>query len=107
MLHWIVRPDPQPDLHDHPNSFLSLVISGWYDEEVLGTDGITRTEKVRWWNFKRATDRHRIVRIGGQVVTLVFAGAVIRGWGFHTPTGWQAWRDYVAHRRENRMGGKT
>ena len=101
MLHWIRRPDPQPDLHDHPNAFLSLVIRGWYDEEVSARESGDRREirHVAWWNLKRSTDRHRIVALDPSLITLVFAGPVVRGWGFHTPSGWQPWRQYVARRR--------
>jgi hypothetical protein len=99
MLHWIPRPDPQPDLHDHPVSFLSIVLSGSYDEEIPGDDGSVRTVRIRWWNFKRATDRHRIVAVRGGLLTLVIAGPAWREWGFHTQDAWLPWRDYVARRR--------
>jgi hypothetical protein len=101
MLHWIPRPDPQPDLHDHPVAFLSIVLCGCYDEEIPDRNAGLRTVRVRWWNFKRATDRHRIVSVGGRVVTLVFAGRATREWGFHAADGWLPWRDYVARRRES------
>jgi hypothetical protein len=101
MLHWIRRPDPQPDLHDHPNAFLSIILRGSYVEEVpkRGSDSETVTRKVSTLNFKRANDKHRIVAINGSLLTLVFAGRVSRGWGFHTEHGWQPWREYVARRR--------
>lgn len=97
MLHWLT-PDPQPDMHDHPVSFLSLLVRGWYQEEIpcdcdaagLGTHIATRLA----WNFKRATDRHRIVATSTPCVTLVFAGPVVRSWGFHTSRGWVPWRQY-------------
>src|SRR6185503_13941469 len=31
-LHWINGPDPEPHLHDHPVSFLSLILKGGYVE---------------------------------------------------------------------------
>jgi hypothetical protein len=98
MLHWIQRPDPQPDLHDHPNAFLSIILRGWYVEEVpkSGSDNERITRRVSLWNFKRATDQHRIIALGKETLTLVFAGPVVRGWGFHTPDGWLPWRQYVA-----------
>jgi hypothetical protein len=102
MLHWIRHPDPQPDLHDHPVSFLSVLLSGSYVEEVPDGDSGRRAVRVRWWNFKRATDRHRIMSVAGHVLTLVFAGPAVREWGFHTPDGWVPWRDYEAHWRAPR-----
>jgi hypothetical protein len=99
MLHWIRRPDPQPDLHDHPVSFLSIVLTGSYDEEIPDGEHDRRTVRVKWWNFKRAIDRHRIVCLRGRLLTLVFAGPAVREWGFYTPDGWVPWREYVAGRR--------
>jgi hypothetical protein len=33
-LHHIHRPDEEPDPHDHPWWFASLVLAGWYEETV-------------------------------------------------------------------------
>ena len=33
-LHHIHRPDREPDPHDHPWWFASLVLTGWYEEEL-------------------------------------------------------------------------
>ena len=98
MLHWIWRADPQSDLHDHPTTFLSIVLRGWYEEEVpdVGAAGQVRRRRVAFWNFKRAVDRHRIVALGKDTLTMVFAGPVVRAWGFYAPEGWVAWREYVA-----------
>jgi hypothetical protein len=102
MLHWIRRADPQPDLHDHPNAFVSLVLRGWYEEEVPapGDDSARIRRRISFWNFKRPTETHRITTLGRkEILTLVFAGPVVRGWGFHTPRGWEPWRKYVADRQ--------
>ena len=87
MLHWIHRPDPQPHLHDHPVSFLSFVLRGFYVE---------KPGKTVWFaRFMRATDKHRIVWVPPEgCLTLVFAGPVVRSWGFHTERGWVGWREY-------------
>jgi hypothetical protein len=90
MLHWIPSEDPQPDMHDHPVSFLSIVLRGWYDE--LRDDGLCDT--IRWGQFKRATDVHRIVPVARNTLPLVLAGPVVRSWGYHTPEGWVPWREY-------------
>lgn len=99
MLHWIVRPDRARDLHDHPVSFLSLVLRGAYYEHILEERGAYQFETIRYirrWNFKRATDAHRISDVFGPkgVLTLVFTGPKVREWGFHTDAGWIAWRNY-------------
>src|SRR4249919_419993 len=31
-MHWINHADAEPFLHDHPVSFLSVILRGWYDE---------------------------------------------------------------------------
>jgi hypothetical protein len=103
MLHWIARPDPQPDLHDHPVSFVSILLSGSYVEEIPNGNGGRRAVDVRWWNLKRATDCHRIVSVAGRVLTLVFAGPAVREWGFHTRDGWVPWREYEARWRAKRV----
>lgn len=63
-LHWINSRDPDADPHDHQRAFVSIVLRGWYREEVYqpvpGTTGtVWRDEPVvrtvRWINFKRAT----------------------------------------------------
>lgn len=62
-LHWILKPDPEPYHHDHPVSFLSLILRGGYVEQV--PDGYTgnSTRVHRWYNWIRATpdQRHTIV----------------------------------------------
>ena len=100
MLHWIKRADPQPDLHDHPNTFLSIILRGWYEEEIVprGQDHRIRRH-ISLFNLKRPTDKHRIVALAGRTLTLVLAGPVVRGWGFHAPEGWVPWRQYIASRR--------
>jgi len=92
MLHWIEGPDPQPDMHDHPVGFVSWVLRGGYVEVVPGGANFRR----RWSIARRsATDQHRIYRLPwGRTLTLVLAGPVVRGWGFHTPQGWVPWREY-------------
>ena len=94
MLHWIVRPDPQPDMHDHPVSFLSVPLRGHYVEQRSGRWLLNCADWARW-NFIRATDRHRIRYVSpGGCLTLCFAGPVTRSWGFHTSRGFVPWREY-------------
>jgi len=100
MLHWIFRPDPQPNLHDHPVTFFSLLIRGWYVEEVPILASFPKIIQMRrnWYNFKRFTDAHRIIHLNGTVLTLSFAGPVRQQWGFLTPESKIPWREYVAKR---------
>lgn len=101
MLHWILRADPQPDLHDHPNAFASIVLWGWYEEEIPlpGSDNKRISRRISFVNFKSSTSQHRIVKLHRPTLTLVMAGPVVRTWGFHTPKGWKPWREYVQRRQ--------
>lgn len=123
-LHFIQKPDAEPHLHDHPVSFLSLVLKGWYKERRRtnpatlddgGFWGIVETR--RWYNFIRAAlhDRHCITEVSpGGCITLAFMTKVKRRWGFHTPEGWVYYKDYYAenvvvarHGRIYEMSRKT
>lgn len=95
MVHFINGPDPEPDMHDHPVSFLSLILRGGYKERRQIGLRIYR-HKVRWFNFIRATDVHQIIRVSPHTITFCFVGPKVREWGFHTPQGWVYWRDYNA-----------
>ncbi len=105
-LHWIMKPDAEPHLHDHPVSFLSLILRGGYAEirERRVVQYACRDKYVkqilnhRWFNFIRASehDRHRIILARRNTLTLCFMGPKKRTWGFHTPEGWVAWQDYYA-----------
>lgn len=106
-LHWINKPDAEPWLHDHPVSFLSVILRGGYTEtRKRGAGGPIRTERHRWFNFVRASmlDRHRITAVHGKTLTLCFMGPKTREWGFHvwtelSPDGWIGWKDYYARLR--------
>lgn len=108
VLHWIRKPDEEPWLHDHPVTFLSLILRGWYQERrekfetVDGGMGFVGggyedySGKRKWWNFIRASkyDRHTITDCDPKTLTLCFMGPVRRQWGYHTDSGWKFWKDY-------------
>lgn len=107
-LHWLHKPDPEPFLHDHPVTFLSVILRGGYCEwrSQLEADGLhhTRWRNHSFLNFIRASsdDRHRIIFVVPDTLTLCLMGPKTREWGFHTPNGWQYWRDYYADQRAAR-----
>lgn len=99
-LHWIHKPDPDPYLHDHPVSFLSVILRGGYSEvRVLPVGGWTYG--WNWfWNYIRATDVHRIERVKPGTLTLCFMGPKAQEWGFYTPRGRIMWKDYYKMKSE-------
>lgn len=86
-LHWIHRPDPDRDLHDHPWWFASLVLSGGY-EEYESRDPANQPGQARdinWFNYKNKTTAHRISKVKPNTITLILAGPKDRekDWGFY------------------------
>lgn len=103
-LHWINKPDPEPYLHDHPVSFLSIILRGWYREERWTSKKKLHITCNRWWNFVRASrnDRHTIVACAPKTLTLCLMGPKKREWGFYIGYDgdtWQYWKDYYAQKR--------
>ncbi len=95
-LHWILKPDAEPYLHDHPVSFLSVILRGGYAELRKREGQPLRYRVHRWFNWIRATplDKHRIIFARKSTLTLCFMGAKTREWGFHTDEGWIHWKRY-------------
>lgn len=106
-LHFLNEPDPEPYLHDHPVTFLSLILRGGYTEFRWFADWYSACEKQhgidrprvkvrRWWNWIWATDqdRHCIIHVKPGTVTLALMGPKTRDWGFHTEDGWIGWKEY-------------
>jgi hypothetical protein len=107
MVHFINGPDPEPDLHDHPVTFLSIILRGSYIERRQDTTVPNYSDSTfrirRWFNFIRASinDRHRIVWVAPRTMTFCFVGPKVREWGFHTHDGWVYWREYNKKYPEN------
>jgi hypothetical protein len=94
-LHWILKPDPEPYLHDHPTTFLSLILRGGYSE-CRAKNGTMETEDHNWYNFIRATpdDAHSITNVKPNTLTLCFMGPKLRDWGYHLDYSWMHWKTY-------------
>jgi hypothetical protein len=95
-LHWLNHPDPEPWLHDHPVTFLSLILRGGYSE--IRYNGEYRR---RWYNFIRANDAHTITHTDSNTLTFAFMGPKVRDWGYHTDKGWVYWKDYNREKYSN------
>jgi|SRR6478736_2172133 len=102
-LHHIHQPDHDPDPHDHPFNFWSLVVRGGYDE-VLHTErreGALRPAVKKthgWLSFHKMSkqDAHRIISIKPDTWTLVFVGKRTKSWGYWTEDGFINFKDYLA-----------
>ena len=94
--HRIYTADGDQDLHDHPYDFIAFIARGWYSEELMaGPDDPCRDPRGRtlrqrhWFNFKRATELHRIRHVSrAPVWSFLLVGPRKRVWGFQTPAGW-------------------
>ena len=104
-LHWINKPDAEPYLHDHPVSFLSIILKGGYVEERTKQEHYSAPEIVlvqrNWYNYISAnfTTRHRIISVKPNTLTLTFMGPKVREWGFYTENGWIHWKEYYKCQR--------
>lgn len=99
-LHWIHRPDPDRDLHDHPWPFVSFVLRGWY-WEYESKDPLHKEGKLRWiqwFNYKNTRTAHRIAITSSDVLTLIITGPKNRKkeWGFFDvdTLEYTHWREY-------------
>ena len=92
-LHKIVRSD-DPIMHDHPWSYMTIVISGGYWEHtpVFNNEGKMITEFQTWRGpgsiIKRNAGEYHWLELeeGGTATTLFFMGPQEREWGFLTKT---------------------
>lgn len=110
-LHVIRQADGDRCLHDHPWSFVTVVLWGGYTEEyetevilfyprsparLMAT--VLRERKV--WplsiNYRPLHFKHRITKLHARVaITLVFTSPEMREWGFYTSEGWRPWTAFL------------
>jgi hypothetical protein len=101
-LHHIHRPDRDPDPHDHPWAFWSLVLAGDYLELVYPDKRDPYVSRIRHrprFSLRRL-DRgaaHIITRITGPLWTLVVTGRShgSESWGFWPDGRGVQWRVYI------------
>lgn len=88
-LHLFFRSDEDRALHDHPWSFITIILWRGYVEH-------TPSGRRRKWPgmicFRPAEWRHRVELVDGKpAVTLVIRFKKRREWGFWTPAGFIQW----------------
>jgi hypothetical protein len=79
--------------HDHPRSFVTIVLWGSYVD--TSNDG-TKVERMHFGKvrFRPATHRH-VTKVGPHGCwTLVIMGPIRRRWGFWADGRWYFWRDH-------------
>jgi hypothetical protein len=108
-LHHIINSDDDPDPHDHPFDFTSIILRGGYHDErwwwwnMEGTNSPSHRfgpiyEEVRPLTVVRrhAEHIHRVrLHPKRSAWTLVFTGPYRREWNFITKTGFVHWRKYM------------
>lgn len=77
--------------HDHPASFVTVVLRGYYDDESPAGVERMRAGVVR---FRAAEHRHRTRVSPRGCWTVVFMGPKRRLWGFWKDGRWYFWRDH-------------
>lgn len=93
-LHRLGTPDSRPTLHDHPWSFVSLIVRGGYIEQRLNPHTRqTEPKHRRWVNVMRRDDFHYIESLDRTPTwTLLLVGVRRRTWGYlrpmHREGGW-------------------
>lgn len=93
-VHHTVRPDKDRALHDHPWRNISVVLDGWYDEELPG--GYTVPRIAGEVVTRDATDWHRLAAVSDHgCYSLFITGPRTQVWGFQTPSGKVPWKEYL------------
>lgn len=86
-LHWIHRPDPDRDLHDHPWWFISFVLRGGYVERESKNPSVEhgKSRFIGRFNYKNKVTAHRISEVLPNTVTLILSGPkdYEKEWGFY------------------------
>lgn len=86
-IHEILRSDSGRDPHDHPWSFLTIILKGGYYEQLFDDDG---TLVSTTWHgpgsvlFRRAGTWHKLILPKGKTATTLFISGQKRcTWGFN------------------------
>ncbi len=99
MLHNIKRADTDAHCHNHPWSFISIVLKGGYDEKT--PKGIN-PRKLFSVAYNKATNYHKIEKLHGDSAwTLVITGPTRKEWGYLVNG---EWIDNETYRRRKNDG---
>lgn len=94
MIHYFVPGTEDPDPHDHPRSFVTLILRGHYvDVNRHGQREVMRVGKLR---HRPAEHAHRTIAGPRGCWTIVVMGPQSREWGFWFDGVWMPSREYIA-----------
>lgn len=113
-IHRIFKADEDKHCHDHPWSFLSVILSGgysayWplYESAVIAchkssrTGWLVRNVVTGSIKYYKSTQPHRITRlINGPTTSLIFTGPRHREWGYDVDGEWVHNKEYRLRKRE-------
>lgn len=92
LLHRFMPGASDKDCHDHPSSFVTVVLHGGYDD--VQPDGTVDEVRAPTLRFRRAEHAH-ITKVGPRgATTVVVMGPKRRSWGFFRDGRWWAWKHY-------------
>lgn len=83
-LHEIAGSDPDPDLHDHPWDYSTVLLQGAYVEETTSGRATYREGET----LKRKAEALHRLHLTSPALTLFVVPRQRRRWGFATPRGW-------------------
>jgi len=90
-VHHLIQSDDERALHDHPWSFITILLSGGYWEHTISERLWRRRFSVL---YRPAEWQHRL-ELERPVWTLLIKFRTRRLWGFITKNGWQRWNNYL------------
>lgn len=95
-LHEFLRSDDDRALHDHPWAWLSVLLTGSYEEHTIAAGGVRHRRTYRCGSVRvhGARFAHRL-DVQARCWTLFLTGPKVRTWGFHCPHGWVPWRKFT------------
>jgi hypothetical protein len=108
-LHKFMRDDEDRALHDHPWSFLSIMLWGMY-WEFTPESSFPEMRSAPSFAYRKATHIHRVALARDQngkikpCWTLVITGRKLRTWGFWCPKGFVEWTKFVDQSDHGNVG---
>lgn len=90
-LHHLMQSDEDRALHDHPWSFITILLSGGYWEYTQSE----RLWRKRWSILFRPAEWQHRLELPKPTWTLVIKFRSRREWGFIMKDGWVKWNDYL------------